>query len=106
VLGWTMEPYGIANKMSGGEIAIARLWGGDADQLSRYASRNIMGSIGGVSTDLLGDVAAVTSALSTGEVSEGDVNAARKLVPYQNLWYMDKLFDAISEGAKDAYVTN
>lgn len=106
VLGWLMEPYGIANKMTGGQVAVSRLWGGEADQLSRYQSRNLWGSIGGVSTDLLGDVASVSSSLSTGEVSDGDVNAMRKLIPYQNLWYLDKLFDSISNEAKDTFVTN
>lgn len=97
VLGWLMEPVQIANKATRGQVNPKNLWGGGGGELSRYASRNVWGALLGPTTDLVGDLFTTTGALSTGEVSEGDVKAMKRMLPYQNLFYMNALLTAISD---------
>lgn len=92
VLGWLNEPIQMASKMTGGVVNPARLWGSNTTGVSRYASRNVLGILG-PSTDLAGDFASVTRAIATGERTEGDARAMRKLLPMQNLFYFRWLFD-------------
>ena len=37
-------------------------------------------------------------AIATGDISRQDVRAFRRLLPYQNLFYMRRLLDAAQEG--------
>lgn len=93
--GWLNEPIQMGAKMSGGALAPNRLWGSERAQVSRYASRNLLGALLGPSTDLLGDLSQVTSSMGRGEWTEGDVTAARKLIPFQNLFYFSWLLQQI-----------
>jgi len=107
VLGWLNEPIQMASKMTGGVVNPARLWGSESAGVSRYASRNILGILG-PTTDLAGDFAALTRAMATGEISEGDAKAMRKLLPMQNLFYFRWLLDksGFSESVSDAVVND
>jgi len=107
ILGFTMEPIGILPKVTGGVVNVKKLWGGEGDEgLQRYESRNVGGALLGASTDLFGDVLSVNRAAFTGEVSEGDIKAMRKLIPYQNLSYLNYLFTKIQDQAVDEFATN
>jgi len=102
VFGMLGESYAIANKISGGTLSAT----GGGQTLTRMQSRNMMDTFLGASFGGANDLMALSRAGFTGEVSEGDINTARKMLPYQNLWYMDYLFDSLQEGAKDNFVTN
>ena len=97
VLGWLNEPIQAASMLSRGALSPNQLWGSDQARVSRYQSRNILGAFLGPSADLLGDISSVSGAISTGEWSEGDVSAARKLLPAQNLFYFVWLLKSIEE---------
>ena len=94
--GWLNEPIQLASKFTRGATSPSRLWGSDRANVSKYQNRNIMG-IFGPTTDLFGDLAAVSGALSAGEWEEADQNALRKLLPLQNLFYFKFLTDALKD---------
>jgi hypothetical protein len=102
VFGLLGEAYAVANKVSGGTLSVV----GGGEQLTRMQSRNLMDAFLGPSFGMANDALAANRALFTGDVSEGDVKTLRKLLPYQNLWYMDFLFDALQEKGTDNFVTN
>lgn len=102
MLGVTSEVMGITDKFTGG--ALSKLMG--KEQLSRYASRNVVGSLLGASSDTVGGAVSAGRVAFTGEVSEGDVKEIRKLLPYQSLWYMNWLFSRIEDGANENLVND
>jgi hypothetical protein len=70
---------------------------------SRYAGREDWEVFGGPSVGLLKDagmtiVAAGQAALAGDGFSESEISAARRLVPFQNLFYLRRLFDAAEAG--------
>ena len=95
--GWLNEPIQIASKMTRGQTSPSRLWGGSQANTSRYAGRNVLGSLIGPTGDMVGDFSAVSGAIATGDYSEGDVTAGRKLLPFQNLFYFKWLLTHLQE---------
>lgn len=73
-------------------VGVGRVFG--AEPLSRYQSRNAVGSLLGVSAGSISDIVKVLHSLSAdGELTEGDERAIRRNIPFQNLFYVRKLFD-------------
>lgn len=95
-LGIAMEINNISEKMTRGTVGINALIGGES--MSRYASRNLVGSLVGPTAGQIEDLAKITGAISTGEISESDVKAFRRMLPYQNLFYLQGLFNEVEEG--------
>jgi hypothetical protein len=61
---------------------------------SRSAYRSLLDPSFGVGEDL----AAVTGALSAGEMARSDFSKLRRMLPYQNLLYLRWLFDRVKDG--------
>jgi len=78
-----MEANNLGEKA--GLPGLSRLAG--AAPVSRFQSRNLAGTLAGPTSGFIGDVATVTRAVATGEVSEGDARTAARLMPFQNLFY-------------------
>ncbi len=97
--GIIMDTNAVAEKFSRGTVGVSGLTGGPA--LSRYQSRNVWGALLGPTIDAVEDLNAVTGAVTTGEFSEGDVRALRELVPYQNVFYMRRLFNEVEQGVAE-----
>lgn len=97
VMGWLNEPIQFASMASRGTLSPNQLWGSETVRTTRYQSRNLLGSLIGPTGDLVGDLGSVSGALATGDWSDGDVSAARKLLPYQNLFYFDMLLKSMQE---------
>ncbi len=96
VTGFIFDANNILEKFTRNTIGINALTGGPT--ASRYASRNVTGALVGPTLGLVETAAKVTGAIATRDVNQSDVRAIRRLVPYQNLFYMDKLFDAAQKG--------
>jgi len=96
VTGFIFDINNISEKLTRNTIGINTLIGGPT--ASRYASRNVSGALAGPTLGLIETAARVTGAAATQDVNQGDVRAIRRMVPYQNLFYLDKLFDAAEEG--------
>lgn len=94
----------ITEKFTRGRLGISSLTGGPT--MSRYQSRNVMGALFGPTADAIPDLAQVGGAISTGEITGSDIHTARKLVPYQNLFYTRWLFDQAEKGVANEIGTN
>jgi hypothetical protein len=62
-------------------------------ELSRYQSRNIGSSLLGPSVGLLGDAAISIGALKSGEISEADAKAIRRMIPLNNTLILTRAMD-------------
>lgn len=100
ITGWFFDANNILEKATRGAVGVSRLHGGP--MMSRYASRNIMGAILGPSVGTVQDAFQTSGAITSGDMSAGDVRAMRRLIPYQNLFYMRGLFDQAEAGVTDA----
>jgi hypothetical protein len=65
---------------------------------SRYSGRGDVDLFLGPSSGLIRDAFTVTAAMRDGRLSEGEMKAARRLVPFQNLFYTRWLFDQAEKG--------
>lgn len=93
----------IIEKTTRGHIGINALRGGPP--MSRYASRNVLGALLGPTVGTISDVAVATGSASDivasgGDVSqmtEGDKRAILRLIPAQNLFYLNALIRAADD---------
>jgi hypothetical protein len=99
MLGIIMEINNISEKVSRGQVGINRLTGGEV--MSRYASRNVLGSLIGPSAGTIQDTTSIIGAISTGEISQSDIRAFRRMTPYQNLFYTRWLFDRLEKSLNE-----
>ncbi|MCP5116910.1 MAG: hypothetical protein GY953_39290 [bacterium] len=94
--GWFFDLHNIVEKATRGSIGINRIVGGPT--MSRYASRNTVGAIFGPSLGTVTDIFRVVGSSFSMDFNRGDVRAIRRLLPYQNLFYLRTLFDEAEEG--------
>jgi hypothetical protein len=90
----------ITEKLTRGTVGVNAAIG--AAPMSRYATRNVAGALLGPSLGTVQDLSQVIGALSTGDLSKSDVNAMRKMLPYQNLFYIRRLLNELEEKAATA----
>lgn len=64
----------------------------------RYSGRDSWEVFGGPSVGLAKDVGTVLASVADGAASSAEISAARRLIPFQNLFYLRRLFDAAQEG--------
>ncbi|WP_417825319.1 hypothetical protein [Thalassospira povalilytica] len=95
-LGWFFEVNNLAEKLTRGTVGVSALTGGPI--MSRYASRNVIGALIGPTSGAISDAAQAIGALSAGDWRESDTSAMRRLLPYQNLFYMRWLLDQAESG--------
>lgn len=100
LLGWFFEANNMAEKVTRGTIGVSALTGGP--QMSRYASRNITGALLGPTVGLTQDFVQTTGSAFSGDWQSQDTRALRRLLPYQNLFYLRSVLDAAEEGVNDA----
>lgn len=100
LLGWFFEANNMAEKVTRGNIGVSALTGGP--QMSRYASRNITGALLGPTVGLTQDFVQTTGSAFSGDWQSQDTRALRRLLPYQNLFYLRSVLDAAEEGVNDA----
>lgn len=95
-LGWFFEVNNITEKLTRGRVGVSALTGGPI--MSRYASRNVIGALIGPTSGAISDAAQAIGAFSAGDWKESDTSAMRRLLPYQNLFYMRRLLDEAERG--------
>lgn len=95
-LGWFGELNNMAAKATGGQSDIYRLLGADKP-LSRYMSRGLVGNLLGPTYGLATDATQLTYATATGEWTESDTDKLRRVIPFQNLFYLRRLFDEVEK---------
>lgn len=107
--GWLMEANNMAEKVSGGRVGLNPAIG--EAPASRFASRGATEAVLGPSIGLIDDAVQSTGAISQAAIpgTEGrrpmtraEVRKIRRLLPFQNVPYLDWLFDAGEDAAGDA----
>lgn len=99
-LGWIFEANNIAEKVTRGRVGVNAALG--APPASRYASRSITDSLLGPSIGTVDDAASLVGAAAEGKIGRSDLHRARRLLPFQNLFYLRWLFDHAEDGVGDA----
>ena len=93
--GYFWDMNNMLEKVTRGEYGANPAFG--ATPMSRYASRNIMGSALGPSLGTAEDIIQVAGAVSTGDFKRSDLRRIRKLMPGQNLFYMRRLLNQLED---------
>lgn len=100
-LGLFMEANNTIEKVSSNKFGLRPVTG-VTEQSGRFFARSIPESLlGPTYGSLINTSTQVANALSTGDITESDCRAARRLIPYQNLFYVKHGFDAIQEACGD-----
>lgn len=99
--GWFYDVHNILEKATGGAVGVNRLIGGPP--VSRFASRGAVGSILGPTLGTLDEIVRATTGLSGitregGQFRKADLRAMRRLLPFQNLFYLRWLFNRAQDG--------
>lgn len=102
VLGWFDEINAMSGKVTRGQADIYRLIGADKP-LSRMQSRGILGTLAGPTAGKIEKMAQITGAAASGEWTASDTTAVRRLVPFQNLFYIRGLLDEVEKGANASF---
>jgi len=99
VFGWLMEANGLLEKGTRGEYGLSMLTG---EQMTRFQSRNVWGTLAGPSVGAIEDIFQISGSIFAGDTSKADLRKARQLVPMQNLFYARWLFDQVENATGDA----
>lgn len=100
VIGWLFDAHNTVEKLTRGAVGLSQFTGGP--MMSRYQSRNALGALLGPSAGVVSDVAMVAGDAANGEWTSKDTRAIRRLLPYQNLFYLRQLFDELEEGLNNS----
>jgi hypothetical protein len=101
LLGWMMDVNGIVEKTTRGAIGVSRLTGGP--QMTRYASRGVLESLLGPTAGAITTGAQIVGSAATGEWTEADSKAVRRMLPLQNLIGLKHAFDGAEQGVNDVF---
>ncbi|MBC3995192.1 hypothetical protein H8R20_06215 [Morganella morganii] len=93
MMGWLGEPNNVLENLSGGTYGMSAMFGGPP--ASRYQSRNGIGALLGPTFDLGGDIKNITAGVLNGEFDDREVRSVRKLLPFQNLFYLAPLLNQV-----------
>jgi len=96
ILGWISDIDAIIERATEGKLGMSPLLGGQVR--SKYTSRDIFALLGGKTAGTIQDIFAVTGAATSMNWTAADVKAFRRLIPYQNVFYMRYLFDGLERG--------
>ena len=100
--GYFWDMNNIVEKVSRGNIGVNPIMG--TGQQSSYMSRNVLGAIigptGGTLKDAAGALGGVSESIfgdSTKGFSKKDLRSVRKMLPFQNLFYMRRLLNNLED---------
>lgn len=99
-LGWIFEANNVAEKVTRGRVGINAAMG--VAPSSRYIDRTPIDALLGPSVGTANDAANLVGSAAEGKFSRSDIHKARRLLPFQNLFYLRWLLDHAEDGAGDA----
>ncbi|WPM80985.1 hypothetical protein R5W60_04600 [Brucella pseudintermedia] len=97
--GWLMEVNAISEKATRGRVGASAVTG---EQISRYASRNVIGSFLGPTPGAISDIFQVSGSVFAGDTSKADLNKMRQLMPFQNLFWLRYALDKVENSTGSA----
>lgn len=99
MIGWMAEPLNALENVSGGRFGLGAMFG--APPMSRYQNRNAIGAMLGPSFDLGGDISNIANGVLNGEFDDKQIHATRKVLPFQNLFWIAPLLNNVEEQLKE-----
>lgn len=96
--GWLMDVNSMTEKLTRGAVGLSAVTG---KPVSRYAQRNIASTLFGPTAGTIQEFARVGGAAASGEWNQSDSRAMRRLVPYNNIFYLRQMFDQAEGGIND-----
>lgn len=106
MLGWINEPVQFVAKGTQGDLALSRIWNDEAQELTKYQYRNLSdwaGPTAGLATDAKSAADAVRAYMKGELADERDVRAIRRMIPFQNVWYLRWLFNILEDKAVEEF---
>lgn len=97
--GWLMEVNNIAEKATRGRVGLSAFTG---KQVSRYASRNVVGAFLGPTADAVSDIFQISGSIFAGDTTQADLRKFRQLLPMQNLFYIRGLLNQVEQSTGQA----
>lgn len=97
--GWLMEVNNIAEKATRGRVGLSAFTG---KQVSRYASRNVIGAFLGPTADAVSDIFQISGSIFAGDTTQADLRKFRQLLPLQNLFYIRGLLNQVEQSTGQA----
>lgn len=101
ITGWFFDVDNIMEKMTNNRMGIRPMLG--AAPSTRYASRNQVGALFGPSFGLMADVWKVGGDMVSGDWTTSDTHAMRKMIPFQNLFYLRNILNKAEDGVNSAF---
>jgi hypothetical protein len=92
-----MEGHNMTEKLTG--VGMNRFM--DTDGASRYSSRSTAEALLGPSLGLVLNASQIANNVGKGEFSESDLRGVRRMVPFQNLFYLRYLIDQGESGVAE-----
>lgn len=91
LLAWLTDANQVVEKVSRGRLGANAIMGGPP--LSRYASRSALEAVFGPTYGMLGNLTQVAGNALAGDWQAADTRTVRRMMPYNNLFYVRSLFD-------------
>jgi hypothetical protein len=103
VLGWLDEANNsVMSKFTAGRVDMYRLIGADKP-LSRFEQRSLGAALLGPTYSKVEGFMGASSAAFRGDWSQGDTTRLRRMIPFQNLWWLRNAFNEVETGANAAF---
>lgn len=93
--GWMMNPVNTFDWATKG--GMTEMLTGEKTPSSRYSSRGVEGALLGPTLSTILDPAAISQDIATGEVDEATIRRVRRLLPYQNLFWLRNALNALED---------
>jgi hypothetical protein len=99
-LAWLSDANAVAEKVSRGRIGANAVFGGPP--MSRYASRSALEAVFGPTYGMAGNLTQVAGNALAGDWQAADTHTVRRMMPYNNLFYVRSIFDDAEGGINSA----
>lgn len=102
LIGWAEDGNALASKMTRGSVDIYRMVGADKP-LSRFASRSAADMLLGPTWGKIEALPKITGSVAGGEWSASDTSAVRRLMPFQNLFWLRGVLNEVEQSTNSYY---
>lgn len=99
VMAWLTDANQIVEKVSRGRVGVSALMGGPP--MSRYASRSAAEAVFGPTYGMLMNSVQLTGNAFAGDWQAADTHTVRRMMPYNNLFYLRSIFDDAESGVNE-----
>jgi len=101
LLAWLTDANNVVEKISRGRVGVSALMGGPP--MSRYASRSALEAVFGPTYGMAGNLVQVAGNAFAGDWQASDTHTVRRMMPYNNLFYVRSLFDEAEANINDFF---